>query len=80
MGSDKAPFGGVDDPSLNVSELLQRLNLTDEEGAMMDFSDEEEMDDLPPGEWVVVGKVLSPMAVHVNTIRAAMRPGAILLT
>lgn len=28
----------------------------------------------PAMEWAVVGKVLSPLAVHVNTIRATMKP------
>jgi hypothetical protein len=71
--SEKAPLGG-DEPNPNVSELLQRLIITEEEGAVVDFSDDEKVDDLPPMEWAVVGKVLSPMAVHVNTIWAAMKP------
>ena len=56
-----------------VSDLLQCLNLTEEEGAVVDFSDDEEVEDLPPTEWAVVGKVLSPMVVHVNTVRASMK-------
>jgi len=73
-GTGKAPFGRDGNPSPSVSDLLKRLNLTEEEGAVVDFSDDEEIDDLPPTEWAVVGKVLSPMAVHINTIWAAMKP------
>jgi hypothetical protein len=73
-GSAKAPFGGEEDPSPTVADLLQRLNLTEEEVAVVEFSDEEDAEELPPIEFAVVGKVLSPMAVHVNTIRTAMKP------
>jgi hypothetical protein len=73
-GTGKAPFGRDKNPCPNVSELLQRLNLTEEEGVVTDFSDDEDLEDLPPMAWAVVGKVLSPMAVHVNTVRAAMKP------
>ena len=58
----------------NVTDLLWKLNLTENEEAVLDFSDEEEDRATPVVEWAVVGKVLSPSAVHVNTIRAAMRP------
>lgn len=60
-------------PTPNVSDLLSRLNLTEQEGAIVDFSDEEDVLE-PAMEWEVVGKVLSPLAIHVNTIRAAMKP------
>lgn len=56
-----------------MTDLLQRLNLTVEEEAVVEFSDDDEGDDLPKVEWALVGKVLSPAAVHVNTIRSAMR-------
>lgn len=61
-------------PYPNVTDLLRRLNLTEEEEAIADFSDDEEEEDLAHVEWAIVGKVLSPTAVHVNTVRAAMRP------
>jgi hypothetical protein len=53
---------------------LKRLNLTEDEGAVVKFFDEEEDATLPTMEWALVGKVISPMAVHVNTVCAAMKP------
>jgi hypothetical protein len=38
-----------------------------------DFSDDNGDADLAVVEWEIVGKVLSPMVVHVNTVRAAMK-------
>ena len=73
--------GGVDRPpkglanaKTNVAELLQRLNLTEEEGGVADFSDDEMDGEVAVIEWALLGKVLSPSAVHANTIRAAMKP------
>ena len=40
----------------------------------MDFSDDEDEEEPPPVEWAIVGKVLSPAPVHVNTVRSAMKP------
>ena len=48
--------------------------MTEEEEALAYFSDDEGDEDLPHVEWAIVGKVLSPMAVHVNIVRSAMRP------
>lgn len=62
------------DPNHNVSDLLQRLNLTEEEEAIADFSDDEGEMEPSVVEWALVVKVLSPMAVHVNTVCAAMKP------
>lgn len=42
---------GVENPSPNVSELLQRLNLTEEEEAVADFSDDEGETELPARRW-----------------------------
>ena len=64
--------GGVS-PNPNVTDLLRRLNLTEEE-AVADFSDGEDEENLSSLEWTVVGKVLSPTPIHVNTIRSAMKP------
>lgn len=64
----------ADNPTQNVEDLLLRLNLTEEEGAIADFSDDEDITKMPAVEWAVVGKVISPMVVHVNTVRAAMKP------
>jgi hypothetical protein len=57
-----------------VTDLLRRLNLTEEEGAVADFSDDEEIVPASTVEWALVGKVLSPSPVHVNTVRSAMKP------
>jgi hypothetical protein len=53
---------------------MQRLNLTEEEGGIVDFSDEEEAGATEPVECALLGKVLSPAILHANTIRAAMTP------
>lgn len=64
----------VDNPNPNVFEFLQRLNLTGEEEAVADFSEDEGEEVLPMVEWALMGKVLSPLAIHANTVRAAMKP------
>ena len=38
-------------PNPSVVEMLQNLNLTAEEGAVMDFADDEEEEALAPTEW-----------------------------
>lgn len=71
-GGGKGSAGDHQGP--NVTDLLNRLNLTEEEGAVVDFSDDDDDAELPAMEWAIVGKVLSPTAVHVNTVRSAMKP------
>lgn len=66
--------GGVGNPNPNVTDLMKRLNLTEEEETVAEFSDDEEENDAPQLEWALVGKVLSPTSIHVNTIRSAMKP------
>lgn len=66
--------GGDDAPNPNVTDLLKRLNLTVDEEAVIEFSDEEMDEEAAPVEWALVGKVLSPAPVHVNTVRSAMKP------
>ena len=61
-------------PNPNVEELLRKLHLTEEEEAVLDLSDEEEVDAKAPVEWALVGKVLSPVPIHADTIRTAMKP------
>lgn len=61
-------------PNTNVTDLLRRLNLTEEEEDVADFSDDEEEETLPRVEWAVIGKVLSPTPIHVNIVRSAMKP------
>jgi len=65
---------GSTSPNPSVVEMLQNLNLTTEEGAVMDFADDEEAEALAPTEWALVGKILSPSPVHIDSVRLAMRP------
>lgn len=72
-GGGRSEKGGESSAS-NVSDLLKKLNLMEDEGAVADFSDEEDGDEMLTVEWAIMGKVISPMAVHVNTVWAAMKP------
>lgn len=76
MATTGSGSGGGEDatPNPNVTELLQQLNLTEEEGAITDFTDDEETEEFPQVEWAIVGKVLSPTPIHVNTVHSAMKP------
>lgn len=65
---------GTGNPNPNVTDMLRRLNLTEDEEAVLEFSDDEFVDEALPVEWALVGKVLSPTPVHVNTVRSAMKP------
>jgi hypothetical protein len=69
-GDEGSGRGG---PSPNVEDLLRKLNLTEEEEAVMDFSDEEDLEIAPAVEFALLGKVLSPSVVHINTVRAVMK-------
>ena len=60
-----------ENPNPSVTDLFHRLNLTEQEEAVVEFSDEEM---LPQEEWLLVGKVLSPTPIHVTTIRSSMKP------
>lgn len=73
-GKDRSEAEGGDGNRSQVTDLLRKLNLTEEEEAIADFSDDEEGKTSPLVEWAVVGKILSPSTVHINTIRSAMRP------
>jgi hypothetical protein len=57
-----------------VTDLLRRLNLTEAEEEVVDFCEEEDEEIPAPIEWALVGKVLSSLPVHVNTVRSAMKP------
>jgi hypothetical protein len=57
-----------------VSDLLSRLNLKEHEEDIADFSDDEDEEVVPQVEWLLVGKVLSPAPVYVNTVRSTMKP------
>jgi hypothetical protein len=74
MGGDRSDFDGGEGAKSNVTDLLQKLNLTEDEGAIADFSDDEDDEATPLVEWAVFGKIMSPSIVHVNMVQAAMRP------
>lgn len=57
-----------------VSDLLERLNLTAEEEDVIVDSDDEADKETPMSEWSLFGKVLSPKPVHSMTIYRAMKP------
>lgn len=65
---------GGDTQNPNVTDMLRRLNLTEEEEAVVEFSDIEDEEEPVSVEWALVGKVLSPAPVHVNTVCSAMKP------
>lgn len=71
--SGREGSGSRGDPHPNVADLMKKLQLTAEEEAVVDFSDEE--DDMEESlEVALVGKVLSPTPIHVSTIQSAMKP------
>jgi hypothetical protein len=53
--------------------MLQRLNLTSEEADAVILEDEKE-EDLVSLNWALIGKVLSPNSLHIQTIMSALRP------
>lgn len=73
IGSGSSGGGGGTQKPPNVSDLLQKLRLTEDEGAVLEFSDVEEEETLAPVEHALYGKVLSPVPVHVSTVRSAMK-------
>jgi hypothetical protein len=56
-----------------VTEMMQKLNLTPQEATPFILEDEGD-DDLQYPEWALVGKVLAPNTLHVNTITAVVKP------
>jgi hypothetical protein len=77
--ADMASTGGrttsrrQEDEDHGVEDLLQNLHLTTEE-EMVEFSDDDGRDEMEEGEWALIGKVLSPATLHVNTILGALKP------
>lgn len=72
---DRDNSGGSDGKAKeNVADLMLKLNLTEEEEAVLEFSDDEEETEPAVMEFALVGKVLSPSIVNVNTIRSTMKP------
>jgi hypothetical protein len=56
-----------------VANLMRKLNLTAKEADPLILDDEGD-EDPPCPEWALVGKVLAPNTLHVNTIKAVVRP------
>jgi hypothetical protein len=78
-GGDKRALGRGSEKDSNIAELLQKLNLTTEEGEVADFSDDEEAVVAGKVEWALLGKVLSPVLLHASTIRSATAPDGVTL-
>jgi hypothetical protein len=57
----------------SVTEMMQNLRLTLQEATPFILEDEGDVD-LPCPDWALVGKVLTPNTLHINTITAVMRP------
>lgn len=57
----------------NVADMLQNLHLTAEE-ELVAISDDEEGEETAVHEHALIGKVLSPEMLHVNTVKGAMKP------
>uniref|UniRef100_A0ACD5VWU6 Uncharacterized protein n=1 Tax=Avena sativa TaxID=4498 RepID=A0ACD5VWU6_AVESA len=55
-----------------VAEMMGRLNLTSQEANAFILEDEDEEYPNCP-EWAVVGKVLAPNPLHINTIKSVLR-------
>lgn len=53
--------------------MLQNLHLTMEEEELTAFSNDEGVETMVH-EHALIGKVLSPATLHVNTIKGAMKP------
>lgn len=70
-GHNPSPSGEADP---NVTDMLQNLHLTAEEEELAAFSDEGEGEETMMHEHVLIGEVLSPVTLHVNTIKGAMNP------
>ncbi|KAK3136630.1 hypothetical protein QOZ80_5BG0439700 [Eleusine coracana subsp. coracana] len=62
-----------EDRDPEVEELLRNLHLTTEEMEIAELSDDKD-EDTGNVEMAVIGKVLSPVAIHASTILGAMNP------
>jgi hypothetical protein len=65
------PSGGRG--SSREADLLERLNLTQEEVEFAAFSDDEVVVEEEEMEFALIGKVLSPSALHISTITVGCR-------
>lgn len=56
-----------------VAALLEKMNLTTDEGAFATLNDDEDGRDDGVQEWALLGKVLSPSVLHISTIISVMK-------
>jgi hypothetical protein len=56
-----------------VTDMMRKLNLTQQEATPFVLEDEGD-DEVQYPDWALVGKVLNPTVLHINTIRAIVRP------
>jgi hypothetical protein len=66
-----APVEGAEE---GVNSMMGRLNLLADETDVVEMSDDEDAGGAAAEQWALDGKVLSPNVIHIQTIRAAMRP------
>jgi hypothetical protein len=59
-------------PAENVADMMRKLNLTPREAEPFVLDDEG--DDLPCPEWALIGRIMAPNILHVQTITAVVRP------
>ena len=59
--------------SSNVTELMGRLKLTAEESSVLSV-DDISLEGLVTSNLAIIGKVLSPNILHIQTIMSALRP------
>lgn len=72
-GDQEACAGGSGSGD-RAAELMARLRLTAAEATAVILDDEEEESDLVDPARALVGKVLAPSVLHIQTISSAMRP------
>jgi hypothetical protein len=59
--------------SSNVTDLLSRLKLTEEESSALSV-DDASLDNLATSNLAIIGKVLLPKPLHIQTIMPALHP------
>ncbi|KAK1607565.1 hypothetical protein QYE76_031238 [Lolium multiflorum] len=66
-------LGTAADGGEAVTNLMQKLNLTSREAAPLILDDEGDKEP-PCPQWALMGKVLAPNNLHINTITSVIRP------
>lgn len=73
MAAEPSSSAGGSCSADHVEDLMERLRLTAVEALPVVLDDEDEADLVSP-DCALVGKVLSPNTLHIQTISSAMRP------